>query len=220
MPSIAVPDHHYPDGNPPDEATIREVLVDLASAIHDSGLRALVMGGIGSAAHARPRATDDIDLFVHLDDVEPLLEHLDAHGFDVERTDPRWLYKAYRHGVLVDIVFRSSGDIYLDQQVLDHAGVSSYKGVDIPTVSPEDLLVIKAVTAAEHTPHHWYDALALISLADLDWQYLIERARRCGPRRVLSLLLYAESMDLTVPAWSICSLMDTLHPREPEHADA
>lgn len=46
---------------------------------------------------------------------------------------------------------------------------------------------------------HWHDALALRSRRDLDWQYLPRRARH-GPRRVLSLLLDAQSNDLPVPA--------------------
>jgi predicted nucleotidyltransferase len=206
--------HHYPDGPAPDDATVVSVLADLVDALHGSGLRALLMGGIGSAAQARPRITDDIDLFVHVEDADDLIEHLGRNGFEVERTDPRWLYKARRHGVLVDVIFRSSGDIYLDQQVLDHARVGTYKGIDVPMVAAEDLLVIKAVTASEHTPHHWYDALGLIALAELDWSYLLERARRCGPRRVLSLLLYAESSDLAVPPAVVRDLFHVVHPAD------
>lgn len=212
MPSSAMANHHYPNGPAPDDATVVSVLGDLVDTLHGSGLRALLMGGIGSAAQARPRITDDIDVFVHVEDADPLLEHLAHNGFEVERTDPRWLYKAHRHGVLVDVIFRSSGDIYLDQQVLDHARVGTYKGIDVPMVAAEDLLVIKAVTSSEHTPHHWYDALGLISLAELDWNYLLERARRCGPRRVLSLLLYAESSDLAVPPAIVRELFHVVHP--------
>jgi hypothetical protein len=40
--------------------------------------------------------------------------------------------------------------------------------------------------------------LAIIAGHELDWDYLLMRARR-GPRRVLSLLLYAQSTDLAVP---------------------
>jgi hypothetical protein len=47
-------------------------------------------------------------------------------------------------------------------------------------------------------PRHWHDALSLIAVADLDWDYLVRRARK-GARRILSLLLYAQSNDLVVP---------------------
>ena len=211
---------HYPDGDAPDGSTVTSVLSELNCVLTNTGLRALLMGGIGSAAMARPRKTDDIDVFVHVEDVDDLLDHLESHDFEVERTDPRWLYKAHRRGVLVDLIFRSAGDIYLDQQVLDHAERCEYHGVEIRAVSPEDLLVIKAVTASEHRSHHWYDALGIISLCDLDWAYLGERARRCGPRRVLSLLLYAESMDLTVPAETIHELFTAIHPTAAEQSHA
>ncbi len=211
---------HYPDGAAPDGPTVTSVLAELNCALISSGLRVLLMGGIGSAAMARPRKTDDIDVFVHVEDADDLLDHLEAHGFTTERTDPRWLYKAHRRGVLVDVIFRSAGDIYLDQQMLDHAERCEYHGVEIHAISPEDLLVIKAVTASEHRFHHWYDALGIISLCDLDWAYLGQRARRCGPRRVLSLLLYAESMDLTVPAETIHELFAAIHPPAEERAHA
>ena len=204
--------HHYEQGEVPLDETICDVLREVATAIDDTGSRALVMGGIGSAMLARPRRTDDIDLLVHVDDVDELLIHLDEHGFDVERTDARWLYKAFRQGVLTDLIFRSIGDIYVDDDMLDHATSGTYKGVPIRTVSPEDLLVIKALASSEHRAHHWHDALGVISRSDLDWNYLTERARRFGPRRVLSLLLYAESTDLAVPAPVIEALFDSVHP--------
>jgi hypothetical protein len=81
-------------------------------------------------------------------------------------------------------------------------------GVPVPLLPPEDLLVIKAVVHAEHSPRHWHDALALVARADLDWPYLLERARH-GPRRLLSLLLYAQSIDLAVPQ----AVLDTLWAR-------
>lgn len=213
MPVITAPSH-YPGGSPPDPSTLRDVLVDVALHLGRTDLRWLVMGGIGSAAHARPRRTDDIDLLVHAEDCDDALDVLADNGFEVERTDPRWLYKAFRDGVLVDLVFRSSGDVYLDDQMLQRGIRCSYHGIELPMVSAEDLLVIKALATGEYTAHHWYDALAIVSLSEIDWAYLIQRARSYGPRRVLSLLLFAESLDLTVPTRAVEELFRTLHPPE------
>ena len=91
------------------------------------------------------------------------------------------------------------------------------QGVELRMVAPEDLLVIKAVATAEHGSHHWYDALGIIARNPIDWDYLVERARQAGPRRVLSLLLYAESNDMAVPAESVEKLFLIVHPR-PETA--
>jgi hypothetical protein len=46
-------------------------------------------------------------------------------------------------------------------------------------------------------------------MCELDWDYLLKRARR-GPRRVLGLLLYAQSLDLLVPDKAIKSLIHML----------
>jgi hypothetical protein len=61
------------------------------------------------------------------------------------------------------------------------------------------MVVMKALAHDEETPRHWHDALAIVAGRPLDWTYLVHRARK-GPRRVLSLLLYALSNDLLVPA--------------------
>src|SRR5262249_5832294 len=68
----------------------------------------------------------------------------------------------------------------------------------VPVLGPEDLVVTKALAHGEETSHYWWDALAIIAKCELDWDYLVHRARR-GPRRMLSLLLYAQSTDLAVP---------------------
>ena len=73
------------------------------------------------------------------------------------------------------------------------------------------MLVIKAVVNDEHIPRHWYDALGLISFCPLDWDYLVRRAKQFGARRVLSLLLYAQSNDLVVPAGPIRELFHAIY---------
>ena len=65
------------------------------------------------------------------------------------------------------------------------------------------------IVAAEAQPRHWYDALGIVATTDLDWRYLMRRARH-GIRRVLSFLLYAQSVDLPVPSWVIRDLVATL----------
>lgn len=202
---------HYPGGNPPDAESWRTTFRELADALAERRFRCLFMGGVGAATLSRPRLTDDIDVLVHPEDVADLLDHLAERGFTTRLVDPTWLAKAHRHGVLVDVIFRSTGDIYLDATMLDHAREEEHKGRLVRVVGPEDLLVIKAVAAAEHSPHHWFDALGLVARGDLDWEYLVTRARRFGPRRVLALLLYAESSDLTVDEGAVRALYESVH---------
>jgi hypothetical protein len=54
------------------------------------------------------------------------------------------------------------------------------------------------VAHEEETPRYWHDALSIIARAQLDWEYLLKRAR-LRARRILALLVYAQSNDLVVP---------------------
>jgi predicted nucleotidyltransferase len=199
-----------PNGRQVDEGRFLTVLSEAVAALDAKQIPYLVMGGISSATHGRPRGTNDIDLFVEPENARLTLEALAAAGFTTEETDPRWLYKGFKDDILVDVIFRSTGDIYLDEEMLAHARVVDVRGCAVRTIAPEDLLIIKALTAAEHIPHHWHDALGVITGSDLDWDYLVDRARRHGARRVLSLLLYAQSNDLGVPVKPVRALFDSI----------
>jgi hypothetical protein len=74
---------------------------------------------------------------------------------------------------------------------------------------------MKAVAASEDTPRYWYDAIAMIGQTELDWEYLVSRARQRGARRILSLLLFADSVDLVVPPEPIESLFEAVGSRRP-----
>lgn len=170
----------------------------------------VVVGGLASAVHGRARWTHDVDLFVPHEQADLALDALGAAGFSTHRPFPEWLHKATKEGVLVDIIFRSSGDVLLDEEMLAHSSVREFKGFQAPFIAPEDLLVIKALAHEEAQPHQWFDALGLMSRCSLDWDYVVSRARRHGTQRVLSLLLYARSADIVVPDTPIRELWEYL----------
>jgi predicted nucleotidyltransferase len=210
--SIAEPTHRDWQGEVEvDEETFIRVLSEAIAALDDGGVPYVLMGGIGSATHGRPRWTHDVDFFVRPDDAKRALAALAGAGFVTQETDPHWLFKGLKDRVLVDIIFRSRGDVYLDEEMLSRAPERNFKGQRVRTIPPEDLLIIKAIVNDENLPRHWYDALAIVSQSELDWSYLISKAQRYGPRRVLSLLLYAQSNDLTVPNSAIRELFDAIY---------
>ena len=137
-----------------------------------------------------------------------MLEVLAHRGFRTEVIYEHWLSKAALDGVTVDIISRSTPDIPLDDEMVRRAVTGSYEGRRLSLVPPEDLVVMKALAASEDTPRYWYDALGIIGHTDLDWDYLIRRARANGPRRILALLLYAWSNDLVVPGDPVRTLFD------------
>jgi hypothetical protein len=205
------------DGEP-DDGLFAAVLADTVSTLDAEGLPYVFMGGIGAATHGRPRWTHDIDVFVRPEDAGRALRALGEAGFRTEQTYPDWLYKAFKHDVMVDVIFKSLGGILLDEEMLKRAQVEDFLGHRVPIMAPEDLLVIKAIVHDEHMPRHWHDALAIVSRCTLDWDYVVRRARRHGARRVLSLLLYAQSNDLVVPAGPVRALFDAVFTDWPAHA--
>lgn len=191
------------------------VLDDTMGALREAGIQFLLIGGIGSCVFGRDRGTRDIDVFVRPESAENALSALAARGFRTKKEYEHWLYKGWKDDVLVDVIFRSSRDILLDQEMLDRARVVTFRGREVPVAPPEDLVVMKAVAASEDTPRYWYDAIAIIGQTELDWDYLVARARQRGARRILSLLLFADSVDLVVPPEPVEALYEAIGSRRP-----
>lgn len=181
-----------------DEERFSEVLGEATSTLEMAEIPFAVFGGIAASVYGRPRPEHDIDLLVSQADADRALETLAAAGFETEKTKPRWLYKAWKRDVMVDVIFRVKGDIYLDDEVLRNRRIEQYLGRKFPVVSPEDAVVVEAISHGDDRPEHWYNALSIVAEGALDWRYLGHRARH-GVRRVLSLLIYAQSNDLVVP---------------------
>lgn len=187
------------------------VLDRVTKAMADSGVPYLFAGGLASAILGRYRHTADIDILVHPNEARKTLDSLQNAGFETEETFPHWLFKARSGGWVVDVLFRSTGHIYLDPDMLAHSVTGVYRERQLPIVGPEDMIVMKAIAHAEETPRHWFDALGILGTCDIDWDYLLQRARK-GPARVLSLLSYALSADLSVPQSVLEDLLQLTFP--------
>ena len=193
-----------------DEETFLDAFGNAVGALERGQVPYLLIGGLASAVHGRPRWTHDIDLFVKPEDARRALDALAEAAFVTEETNPHWIYKAWRDGAVIDLIFCVEGDIYVDDEMLDRSRVAAFKGRSARVVPPEDLVVIKAVVHDEPSARHWHDALGIIAATELDWDYLLRRAQH-GARRVLSLLLYAQSNDLVVPEHAIRELFETIY---------
>jgi predicted nucleotidyltransferase len=187
--------------------SLTSVLGETVRALEKDAIDYLLIGGQASSLLGRPRCSSDIDLLVTPEDAAHALAALARAGFQTERVNPHWLYKAFRCGVLVDLLFKVRGEIYLDAEMLRRSTMRRFRGTLVRVVAPEDLIVMKAIVHDEETPRHWADALAILGSSGLDWDYLLVRSRR-APRRMLSLLCYATSVDLPVPMKALRELAD------------
>ena len=201
---------------PVEEETFLKVLDETTAVLDRLEVPYGLIGAIASAVEGRPRWTnrgEDIDVFVRHKDANRVLDALSETGFETEETNPNWIYKAAKEGVLVDVIFRSTGDIYLDDEMEKRIHAGEFRGRVVKLIPPEDVLIMKAVAHGEETPQYWHDALSMLARAEIDWQYLLRRARSHGARRVLSLLIYAQSNDLVVPPEVVTELFDMTQPR-------
>lgn len=179
-------------------------------ALEEQNIEYALIGGVASSGLGRPRSTHDIDIFVRPEDAGAALAALDSKGFKTEKTDIAWLFKGWKEDILVDIIFKSRGDIYFDAEMHRNARKIEYHGREVRTVAPEDLIIIKSAVHDEIGPHHWHDALALLSHQTINWEYLLKRARR-AQRRILALLIYAQSNDIWVPNKVIVELFKNVY---------
>jgi predicted nucleotidyltransferase len=201
----------------PEVDNLLSILDETIAVLDAANVPFLLMGGLATSVLGRGRQVTDIDIFVRDRDVAPALEALEAAGFETLIVSPNWLAKAIKDGVLVDVISRSTHDISLTDEIVEHAVEVDVEGRRVRSVAPEDLIVMKAVATDEDTIRYWHDALSLLGRPDLDWSYLVSRAKKHGARRVLSLLFFAQSIDLLVPQGVVTELLDAVRPVESQH---
>lgn len=189
------------------DSSVSKALKEVTQLLDEENVPHVVFGGIASSALGRPRTTRDIDVLVRPDGALAALELLARHGYETDRLDDQWIYKAQKAGVVVDIIFKTRFGIYLDEEMLEHATTARFNGTSFSCIAPEDLFIAKAIACDEASMRHWFDALGLLLTCEFDWAYLVQRAK-CGQRRVLSLLLYAQSIDYFIPQRVIRTLSD------------
>src|SRR5690606_30748282 len=78
------------EGSTADLATVATVLGEAVSALERAKIDHLLIGGIASAIHGRPRCSSDVDLLIGPGDAPAALEVLARAGFETERTNPHW----------------------------------------------------------------------------------------------------------------------------------
>lgn len=177
--------------------TFVKVFRQMVDILKNAEVPFLIAGGLAAKAYGKRRSTHDIDLFVKPADARRTMEVLAQAGFTAEVTYPEWLYKAFKHEVMIDIIFKSEGGIIVDDEVLARARWMDYRGRRIPVTPPEILMLMKVFAlrdthAANTHWRHWRDAISVLRNVPLDWDFLYRKGLDLGPRIVLGFLLMAE----------------------------
>ena len=157
---------------------------------------------IGSAAHVAyvgKTAIEDLDVLVRPLDAAGALEALAAAAFRTEKTDPRWLYKAWKEGVLVDIIFRPPRSFRLTGGAIARRRRLRIGGVELWMLAPGDQILLELASDAEDAPWHWRSALGILAKNEIDWSILDRPMGEVNALRLFCLLLYARTEGVRVP---------------------
>jgi predicted nucleotidyltransferase len=106
----------------------------------------------------------------------------------------------------IDLLIELAGGLFLDDQMRSRARRMDVAGKSIVVISPEDLLIVEAAANSPESQAHWYVPIRILMRTAIDWEHRLERAR-LAPRRIVSLLVYAQSDDIEVPAQAVRELL-------------
>lgn len=185
------------------------VLEQASQALERRGISFVVGGGLAAEAYHLRETVNDIDLFVRPVDAPRTLGTLAENGFYVWIEDPRWLYKALKNSVTVDVIYESTGVVHVGDETFRRARWMTIDHTRLPIMPPEDLFVMKAAAATPSAPKHWLDAISLLASEPMDWEYLTSRAAR-NPRKVLQAIVHAYEDGVPVPSFVFVRLAQDL----------
>jgi hypothetical protein len=157
-----------PDGDDCFEA-IEASLRKAADALARHRVPYLLGGSLAVWARGGPESCNDLDLMVRRDDAEDALAALEDAGMRAERPPEGWLLKAWDGDVLVDLIFDPKG-LPIDDAVFERSEAVSVFGLEIRSMSLEDVLITKLRSMHEH--YLDYDPLLQMARAvreRVDW---------------------------------------------------
>ena len=141
------------------------VLNSLLPKLRKAKVRYAVTGGVAVGFHAEPRATKDLDLLVHRDDVAKVHEILARMGY--ERFQLAHMFSRYDNALepLGDVDVQHATTVGL-VAILKRARRVSQSGIRqrVAIVQPEDLIGLKALGMANNPKRRrkdWSDMLTI-----------------------------------------------------------
>ena len=183
------------------------VFEEALTILRDNEIEHLVIGSIVNAVHlgADWESGSDIDFLVRKQDAQRCLEIFPTYGYSTHVRDPYWIFKAAKPNVTVDLIFKASSRVELDDEMLGASVLKRFEHLELRIPSVEDMALLFVLLDTDERQGYWYDAMQYIRRTD-DWDYLVKRAERYGPRKMLAALLYAGESGAEVPERALDAL--------------
>ena len=155
-----------------ERAALQDALRLTAVALEEAGVPFALVGGYAAWARGAPEPSHDADFAVREADVARARDAITAAGLELADPAENWLFKAYHHGALVDVLYRMVGEPVTDE-LLARSDVIEVLAVRMPVLDATDILSVKMRVLGEH----YCDFTRLLAMAralreQVDWTRL------------------------------------------------
>jgi hypothetical protein len=134
---------------PDDRQALHDGLRMTAVALGRAEIPYALCGGYAAWARGAPEPSHDADFVIREQDVDRARVAIAEAGLDVHEPAEDWLFKAFHHGELIDVLFRMVGEP-VGQDVFDRAEVLEVLAVRMPVLSATDIFSSKLRVMHEH----------------------------------------------------------------------
>lgn len=180
---------------PDDRAALHDGLRRTAVALLEAEIPFALVGGYAAWARGAPEPSHDADFAVAERDVEAARAALAEAGLDVQQPAENWLFKAYHHGQLVDVIFRMVGEPVTHEQ-LARADQLEVLAVRMPVLPATDIISAKMRVLGEHyCDFTWLLPMARALREQIDWEQVREEVAEQPYARAF--LFLADELGLT-----------------------
>jgi hypothetical protein len=164
------------------------------AALEDADVPVLLGGGLAAWALGGPPTDHDVDLYIREEDAEVALRALENAGMRTERPPEGWLVKAFDGDVLVDLIFRPSGDEISDRHFARASDVD-VMAQPVRVASIDDVMATKLLALTEQQPDFGPVLEVARSLREqIDWSDV--RRRTVGSPFAAAFFTLAEGLEI------------------------
>jgi hypothetical protein len=186
------------EGQPIIPAAQARVYREALALMNDSGITYAVGAAFARYAYTNIwRQTKDLDVFLKPDDLRPMMDLLEANGFETEVKDRLWLAKAWKDGHFLDLIFGTGhGALPIDDRTFEGGNQDEVLQV-MANLVPIEEMIASAMYIAGRNRFDGPEVAHLIrgSKGKLDWQRILNRL---GDNRQL-LLWHLVMFDFVYP---------------------
>jgi len=135
----------------PDDAraALQDGLRLTAVALAQADIPYALCGGYAAWARGAPEPDHDADFVIREGDIDRAKAAIAAAGLEVKDPAENWLFKAFHHGQLVDVLFRMCGEP-IEDELFQRCDMIEVLAVRMPVLGATDVLSAKMRVLGEH----------------------------------------------------------------------